>query len=634
MEMYNNFVLSSYVWAYYLNRADEAKMRADIECALSRAPIRKVYIENHRGRSDVSVEKLRIAKKVFGEAGIQVAGGITSTVLEGERKPTIMDTFCYTDPKHRERYLQIVRDLAGVFDEIILDDYFFTACRCEKCIEAKGKMSWAAYRTRLMTDFSSQIVDLAHSINPNLKFVIKYPNWYESFAENGYAPGAQKDIFDGIFTGTESRTPVWNQQHLQAYLSYSNIRMMENTAPGRNGGGWIDPGGSAANASVWIDQANLTLLAGAKELMLFNFEWLIDNPLLSFLGHSLIRTDRLAGLIGTPIGMQAYEPYDADGEDQLYNYLGMCGIPVEPVREFSEKAPMIFLTRSACKDPGIMTKLEAYVRRGGQAVVTNGFFREQYGNGICEMTSLRLADRYISGSEFMIGNRNFTVGKTVSAGRAIGFEALNYKTNATWANILVQSGEDNYPVLTEDPYGKGRLFVLNVPQNFADLYALPAAVRENIARFLTIGLPAYLAPDEALCSADNGSRASGRAVFFTYDNGVIGIWNPEDRAANVRVILRGEIYGDDATLWYGDQADSEPGSISATGASTKTDLRAERPGGLEDVENGTQLTNLIALPKPAWKLDSCTIVPEPLEYAVMVPVAPGAIRFFRILGRA
>ena len=93
-------------------------------------------------------------------------------------------------------------------------------------------------------------------------------------------------------------------------------------------------------------------------------------------------------------------------------------------------------------------------------------------------------------------------------------------------------------------------------------------------------------------------------------------------------------YGDDATLWYGNQADAEPGNISATGASTKTDLRAERPGGLEDVENGTQLTNLIALPKPAWKLDSCTIVPEPLEYAVMVPVAPGVIRFFRILGRA
>ena len=60
-------------------------------------------------------DTLRMAKRVFETYGIQAAGGITSTVLEGERKPAIYDTFCYTDPRHRERYLKIVQELAEVF---------------------------------------------------------------------------------------------------------------------------------------------------------------------------------------------------------------------------------------------------------------------------------------------------------------------------------------------------------------------------------------------------------------------------------------------------------------------------------------------------------------------------------------
>ena len=33
-------------------------------------------------------------------------------------------------------------------------DFFFTACRCEMCIEAKGKRSWKEYRLNLMEQFA------------------------------------------------------------------------------------------------------------------------------------------------------------------------------------------------------------------------------------------------------------------------------------------------------------------------------------------------------------------------------------------------------------------------------------------------------------------------------------------------
>ena len=547
-------------------------------------------------------------------------------MLEGERKPAIYDTFCYTDPRHRERYLRIVRELAEVFDEIILDDYFFTSCRCEQCIQAKGSRSWAAYRSDLMEEFSREIVAEAHRINPRMKFVIKYPNWYESFAENGYCPGRQKDIFDGIYTGTESRTPLFSQQHLQAYMSYFNIRMMENTAA--NGGGWIDPGGSAGNNSVWLNQADLTLLAGAKELMLFNYEWMIGSPLLSMLTPEMRRIDRMLDETGKPVGMQAYEPYDGVGEDQLINYLGMIGIPAEPVRDFPEDAPLVFLAENSSADPEIFAKLERYVRGGGNAVVTGGFFRAHEAE-LTQMTSVRRTGRHIAGSEFLISQRNFTSGTLAACAAPIGFEALSYKTNSTWADIIVHAGEDSYPVLTEDQYGRGRLFILNVPENFADLYQLPAAVREAVAKDLTIGLPFYAAAD--VLPSPTQARGSGRMSLLAYDNGTAVLWNHELTPETQRLIIRGDVYGSDERQWYGDQETMVPGNRGPAGARTDTDGTARRPTGVMDLTTGEMFTEVQALPKPAWHLDCTTIIPEPLEYAVPVPVQAGAARLVRVV---
>jgi len=312
MENYKHFKLAAYVHAYYVEKADEAAIQRAIDYYRHYVHLDKVYIENHRGLVDVPVEKLRSVKALFEKNGIETAGGITSTVLvNGERKPSYYDTFCYTDPAHRERYLQIVRDVASVFDEIILDDFFFTSCTCEKCIEAKGDRTWQQYRLDLMEDFAHVIVEEARRVHPGINFIVKYPNWYESYQECGYNPGKQKDIFDMVYTGTETRDPQYSQQHLQRYLSYSIIRLMENIAPGRNGGGWIDPFGSGHNMNFYLEQANMTVLAKAKELMLFNFEVMENTALLPALGHELARMDRMLAKLGNPVGVAAWSPSTA-----------------------------------------------------------------------------------------------------------------------------------------------------------------------------------------------------------------------------------------------------------------------------------------------------------------------------------
>ena len=52
---------------------------------------------------DIPPQRLREVKALFEKNGIETSGGITSTQLvDGQRKPSYYDTFCYTDPRHRE----------------------------------------------------------------------------------------------------------------------------------------------------------------------------------------------------------------------------------------------------------------------------------------------------------------------------------------------------------------------------------------------------------------------------------------------------------------------------------------------------------------------------------------------------
>ena len=360
MENYKHFSIASYMYAYTAAKADDGEIRRGIETYLQHLPLRKIYVENHRARTDVPVQRLKEIKAMIEEYGIQASGGITSTVLvDGEQKPALFDTFCYTDPRHRAEYLRIVREAAEVFDEIILDDYFFTTCRCEMCIKAKGNRSWKDFRQEQMKEFSEEIVAEAHRIRPGIHFVIKYPNWYESHQATGYNPGIQKDIFDGIYTGTETREPFYAAQHLQRYESYSIMRLLENAAPGENGGGWIDLGGSADNISRFLEQAEFSMLGGARELTLFNFDTLLRSPALPAMDSILRQTDDFLDRTGHQTGLAVWEPFNAEGEDQLCSYLGMCGLQMEMQPDFPVNAPAILLTqRTACM-PDAMEKLES-----------------------------------------------------------------------------------------------------------------------------------------------------------------------------------------------------------------------------------------------------------------------------------
>jgi hypothetical protein len=522
-----SFSVSTYLFAGGLEKASLDEIRRGIVFFERFCPLDKVYIEPHRGGTDVNPEKVLAVKQLFAEYGIETAGGITTTILPKQNgKNIIFDTFCFSERQGRKRLVEIVKNTARLFDEVILDDFYFTACRCGHCIEAKGGKSWAEYRLALMEDVSEEIASAAREVNPDVKFIIKFPNWYEAYQETGYNPEKQKDIFDGLFTGTETRNPKYEQQHLQRYLSYSILRYMENVSPGRNGGGWIDPFGLADDISGWIEQAEFTLFAKAKELMLFNFFAMTDTGFLPPLTPRLNRLNMIIPDCGKPTGARLYEPYNADGEDQLVTYLGMTGIAFEPSPVFNGgETETVFLPQSAAYDKAVMPKLEKHVREGGTAVITTGFLKACLDIGIKDMTSARPTGRRATGHEYWI--QGYGEARTVAYGvKPVLLEAIDYKTNASWCEAALMTEFNSFPILIHDFYGKGHLYILNMPDEFGDVCSLPKEVTGFIAKVF----------------AGNGPyiQAAPRVCAFTYDNGVIGVYSQKAYADEVEVFIPGD----------------------------------------------------------------------------------------------
>ncbi len=229
------------------SRSYETKLMADTDWldkvwteTTRQVKVDKIYLETFRDLVMVDQKTLNVAKEYFKSKGVEVAGGITWTIDESNN----FETFCYSDPEHRQKVKEVVEFTAKNFDEIILDDFFFTSCKSDIEIKAKGNKSWTQYRLDLMTEVAKTLIlEPARKINPKVKVIVKYPNWYEHFQGLGFNLETEPALFDGIYTGTETRNATTSAQHLQEYLSYEIIRYFENIAPGRNGGGWVDPFG-------------------------------------------------------------------------------------------------------------------------------------------------------------------------------------------------------------------------------------------------------------------------------------------------------------------------------------------------------------------------------------------------------
>jgi hypothetical protein len=533
---YNGFKVSIYITASDVDKMQNTKWLDSVWTSISsRLKVDKVFIETYRDGRYTNEAALIAAKKFFSGKKIEYSGGVTFT-QQGDGK---FMTFCYTTPEGRAEVKKISEITAKHFDEFILDDFFFNSCKCEHCTAAKGDRSWTDFRIELMNDAAKNlVVGAAKAVNPKCKVIIKYPNWYEHFPALGFDLGAEAQLFDGIWSGTETRSPD-SEQHLQAYLGYEIIRYLNNIAPGRNGGGWVDPYGMGY-ADRYAEQLWLTLFGKTPECTLYqfsdvqrpvalnnkakwqgtgtSFDWdkMGEKPTIaSVAAQAFEGVDKFYSKLGNPVGIKSYKPVNSVGDDNLQNYLGMAGLPIEMVPEFPSDAKMVLLTEQAVYDKDLLAKIKKQLKAGKEVMITSGLLniiQKELG----DIVELRMNEKRAFVNDF---------GRYGKSAEKMIVPQVLYYTNDAWEDIpVIDKGVAGWPLLTQARYENGALWVLTIPDSYADIYALPQGVLNRIRTVASPDLPVRLE------GPDNVS-------LFVYDNGTFIVESFRDEPLKVKVIV-------------------------------------------------------------------------------------------------
>jgi len=421
--------------------------------------ITKAYLEVYRS-TVAPPELLRTASDYLKKEGFEVAGGIATVPGPdfGVRQEARFAWFNFQNPKTQNDLRRVMEDAAPIFDTFIVDDFLATSDTSAESATAKGNRDWPEYRRDLLSELSKTIfIDPVKKINPKMNMIIKYPQWYDRYHLFGYDVVRQPRLFDQVWVGTESRgQDTKSFGFVQSYESFIAYRWLASLSGDKIGGAWFDH--IDCNQYDFIDQAYQSVLAGAKELILFNYYNLTEGHL----GQHLLRL-QLPKLIelskavaANPVhGVAGYKPPHSDAGGNLYimDYIGMLGIPLVPYSSYPVNEKVIFLPEQAAADPSVYEKLTASLDNGSRIVMTAGFLAnvskgdelaKRAGlNSVVKVASLKTQDVIVNGQhqklEFpLVLDSDMTVGEgTTLLDATVGNRKIPYLTQNKEGNIVV-----------------------------------------------------------------------------------------------------------------------------------------------------------------------------------------------------
>jgi hypothetical protein len=380
--------------------AQDARDRLSSEAGLKQAlqwcresGVLKVYVESFRDGYQADRAVLETARRRFAEAGLEVSGCITPTAV-GKSSTGWKNTIsCYTDQPTQDKIQAIFEFGAALFDEIMIDDFWFTDCSCPDCDTARQARrvtvgnrqypvngdTWEEYRCELMVRVSQdRLLGAARKINPRVRLIIKYPQWYDRFHDRGYEVGRETRDFDRIWVGTETRDYA-NQRWggTVQYEAFFIMRWLGEIGGAKCGGGWFDWLGTTEK--TYVEQARQTILGGARESMLFCYGGLQGDTgpadVAALRRHQAELFTVAREVSGRePRGIAAYKPINShpDNEARVFDFVGMLGLPLVPCHEFPTNARAAFFSVHALKDPDLAAKLDRFVRAGKPVLLTDG----------------------------------------------------------------------------------------------------------------------------------------------------------------------------------------------------------------------------------------------------------------------
>ena len=222
-------------------------------------------------------------------------------------------------------------------------------------------------------------------------------------------------------------------------------------------------------------------------------------------GYALDKVNAVLGKLGKPIGIASYKPYQSTGEDFLHNYLGMIGIPIDLYPEFPADAKTVLLTEQAKFDPDLVNKIKTHLEKGGNVVITSGLLKATPGQGHrADRRNSRHRQR--AARQRVLGRRRAPAREPISARPTdVLVPEISFLTNDAWPLVRGTANGRGAPLLLMDHYSKGILFVLTIPENTNDLYALPQPVLTSIKQYIMNGFPVWM-------------DAPAKVSLFAYDN--------------------------------------------------------------------------------------------------------------------
>jgi hypothetical protein len=439
-----------------------AEARAATLSKLRALRISRVFLEGRRGDEYVPAVTLGAVRDALAAEGIRTSGGIATVpgAAFGTRQNEALGWLNWEDAKTRRDVAGFFTENAPVFDELIVDDFFCTGDTSAASVAARGSRSWSEYRRdRLVSLIQPLMFQPAREARPDVRLIIKFPQWYDRFHLFGYDPARMAVPFDQVWVGTEVRNPLTRRMgFVQPTEGYVNFRWISSVCGAKTTGAWFDH--IECTPENFLDQAFQSVLAGARELTLFRLgDIAADHPGDALLARRLPELFDLAAKVQRRArrGVTFYKPANSEAADNLYlaDYLGMLGVPVLPEARFPEQGKVVFLGAQAAADPRVTAKLGEHLANGGTGFVTPAFLRRAgadaqrlAGVAVGDVTQPAVAEVIRIGSKSHPLTRPLEVdGAVAAAGTRIRF--------------LGNSPPEEVPVLLERRVGRGRLFVLN-----------------------------------------------------------------------------------------------------------------------------------------------------------------------------
>ena len=535
----NDLRLASYVTSQEVEQlVTDPSVRTKALQTIRRMGITKLYLEVYRGGHVVSPEHLIFTRDWLKDMNIEIVGGI-ATVPGGDfgvgnKGP--LGWFNWQNEKTQRDLEKVIRMAAGIFDSFIVDDFLCTGDISDESKAAKGDRSWGEYRRALLTDLAQSVfIGPAKEVNPDITMIVKYPQWYDRFHLFGYDTKTLPELFDKVWVGTETRGR--NTQRfgfVQPYEGFVNYRWLAGIAGDKIGGAWFDHGDCAEHD--FIDQAYTSVLAGAAELVFFNF----GNVMAGHPDHEKVvaQFDRLADLAAFvrehPVtGVAAYKPPNSDPAGDMYimDFLGMLGVPIVPVHRFPEDAPVIFLPAHAAADPDLLDHITKARTRGTQIIfTTNLLIASPDGDKLARMAGLD-PDIQSKPTRAQLIQDSDNANVTIDLESPIEGEAVP-------GNIVCTSGDKQLALLTVSETASGRIALLNThTYSQADFDAVGEVLLcPRPLGLLEINGPALSALREAFGGkAIEGPSCVTYHPFGSAGSGSCVIQNFNDKAVNVTV---------------------------------------------------------------------------------------------------